>query len=94
MKFRDARMETRTAVELVCLTLSLASIFFQIWILSTSWEAYFQGHTQRLLPALIFSCVSFLVCALTAWTTGMSFMKGMDEGRTNTYHKHTPFKGD
>jgi hypothetical protein len=92
MKFHDARKENRDAVELVCLILSLAAIFFQIWILSTSLEAYFQGHGNRLLPAVIFSLVSFLVCALTAWTTGMSFMKGMDEGRTRTYKKHTQFK--
>lgn len=92
MKFRDARLETRRTIELVCLLLSLAAIFFQIWILSSSWEAYFQGQTNRLLPAVIFSFISFLVCALTAWTTGMSFMKGVDEGRTKTYFKKNAFK--
>jgi hypothetical protein len=92
MKFHDTRIETRNAIELVCLILSLAAIFFQIWILSTSLEAYFQGHKDRLLPAVIFSVISFLVCALTAWTTGMSFMKGMEEGRTKTYRKDTNFK--
>ena len=94
MKFRDARTETIRSVEFVCLLLSLAAIFFQIWILSSSWESFFQGQTQRLVPAVIFSFIAFMVCALTAWTTGMSFMKGMDEGRTKTYHKRNIFKRD
>ena len=92
MKFRDVRMDTKNTVELVCLFLSLGAIFFQIWILATSWEAYFQGHTQRLLPSVILSFFGFAICGLTAWTTGMSFMKGMEEGRTKTYQKQTDFK--
>ena len=92
MKFRDVRSETKTTVELVCLLLSLGAIFFQIWILAGSWETYFQGHTHRLLPAVIFSFLAFAVCGLTAWTTGMSFMKDMEEGRTQTYYKKNKFK--
>ncbi len=93
MKFRDVRQENRNSVEFVCLLLSLGAIFFQIWILSSSWEAFFQGNSYRLIPGVILSFIAFLVCALTAWTTGMSFMKGMDEGRTKTYYKNTQFKG-
>lgn len=94
MQFRDVRAETKKSIELVCLFLSLAAIFFQIWILSSSWEAFFQSQTQRLLPGAIFSFIAFAICMLTAWTTGMNLMKGTDEGRTRTYHKHNTFKDD
>jgi len=89
MKFRDVRSETKTTVEMVCLVLSLSAIFFQIWILASSLETYFQGHIARLLPSAVFSFFALLVCCLTAWTTRMPFMKGMEEGRTKTYHKRT-----
>lgn len=92
MKFRDVRTETRSTVELVCLILSLGAIFFQIWILFSSWEAFFEGKIHRILPAVILSFIFFSVCALTAWTTGMSFIKGKDEGRTKTYHKFNIFR--
>ncbi len=94
MKFRDVRAETRKTIESVCLILSLGAIFIQIWILATTLEAYFQGKTQHLLASAILSLIAFGVCALTAWTTGMNFMKGMDEGSTRTYHKHNVFKND
>ena len=92
MKFRDARQETRRAIESVCLILSLGSIFIQIWVLATTLEAYFQGRTQHLLASTILSLVAFGVCALTAWTMGMDLLKGAEEGRTETYNKHTSFK--
>ncbi|MDE2026920.1 MAG: hypothetical protein KGJ11_00085 [Candidatus Omnitrophica bacterium] len=94
VKFRNIRSENKNSVEMICLLLSLSAIFFQIWILATSWESFLQGQVQRLLPGVIFSFLGLLVCGLTAWTTGMSFMKGMDEGRTRTYFKNTEFKKD
>ncbi len=92
MKFRDVRLENKKSIEIVCLLLSLGAIFFQIWILATSTESFFQGHNQRLLAGVLLSFISFSVCALTAWTTGMDLMKGTEEGRTKTYHKDTQFK--
>ncbi len=92
MKFRDARIETRKAVEFVCLLLSLGAIFFQIWTLATSLESHFQGHDQRLFAYMALSFIAFSICALTAWTTGMDFMKGVEEGRSKTYLKDTKFK--
>lgn len=85
MRFRDARAETKKNVEMVCLILSLAAIFFQIWILSTSWESFFQEHHGRLFASLIFSFLALCVCLLTAWTTGKDFMKNSHEGRSTTY---------
>lgn len=86
MKFRDVRLETRKTIEVVCLILSLGSIFMQIWILATSLEAFFQGKIQHLLASVLLSMVAFGVCALTAWTTGMDLMKGSEQGRSKTYH--------
>lgn len=94
MKFRDVRAETRKSIELVCLLLSLAAIFFQIWILASSWESFFQGHNERLVAGVALSLIAFGVCALTACTTGMDFMKGTDEGRTQSYYKYNIFKKD
>ncbi len=92
MKFRDVRTETKKSIEIVCLLLSLGAIFFQIWILATSMESFFQGENHRLLAGVVLSFIAFSVCALTAWTTGMEQMKGIAEGRTKTYHKDTQFK--
>ena len=92
MKFRDVRTETKRSIEIVCLLLSLGAIFFQIWILTTSMESFFQGHNERLLGGTVLSLIAFGVCGLTAWTTGMEQMKGSQEGRSKTYHKDTPFK--
>jgi ABC-type transport system involved in cytochrome bd biosynthesis fused ATPase/permease subunit len=91
MKFRDARIETKKTIEMVCLILSLGAIFIQIWVLATTLEAYFQGKTEHILASVFLSLAAFAVCALTAWTTGMNSMKGSEEGRTQTYHKHTQF---
>ncbi len=81
MKFRDVRQENKNSIELICLLLSLGAIFIQIWILTSSWEAYFEGDNHRLIPAIVLSFCAFLACALSAWTTGMSFMKKMDDER-------------
>jgi ABC-type transport system involved in cytochrome bd biosynthesis fused ATPase/permease subunit len=91
MKFRDGRVETRKTIETVCLILSLGVIFIQIWILATTLEAYFQGKTEHLMASVILSLIAFGVAALTAWTVGNDFMKGSEEGRTQTYNKHTQF---
>ena len=92
MKFRDVRAETRKGIEIVCLLLSLAAIFFQIWTLATSLESHFQGHDQRLLASVMLSFIAFSVCALTAWTTGMDFTVGSKEGRSKTYYQQDPHK--
>jgi hypothetical protein len=92
MKFRNASEETQRGIETVGLILSLGAIFFQIWVLATSLEAHLAGHDHRLLAYTIFSFISFLVCALSAWSTGLQIMKGSQEGRSTTYHKKTKFK--
>lgn len=91
MKFRDVRAETKKTIERVCLILSLGVIFIQIWILATSLEAYFQGKTEHLLASSVLSLIAFGVAGLCAWTMGMSLMKGSEEGRTQTYNKHTEY---
>jgi hypothetical protein len=91
MKFRDVRSETKKSIEIVCLLLSLGAIFFQIWILATTMESFFQGHKDRLLVGTILSFIAFCLCLLTAWTTGMEPMKGAEEGRTRTYFKDKHF---
>ncbi len=91
MKFRDVHAETKKTIEGVCLILSLGVIFIQIWLLATTLEAYFQGKTEHLLGSSVLSLIAFSVCVLTAWTVGRNFIKGSEEGRTQTYSKHTQF---
>lgn len=92
MKFSDKKIEAVRMIEMICLILSMGAVFLQIWVLSSALESYFEGRYDDLSASLILSGVAFLLCALTAWTTKINFMKGIQEGRTPTYTPFSLFK--
>lgn len=92
MKFKDKKQEVTAMVESVCLILSCGAVFLQIWILSSTIEAWFEGTTHGLVASVVLSGVALLTCLLTAWTTTLDFTKGITEGRTVSYNKVTDFK--
>ncbi|MCA9399998.1 MAG: hypothetical protein KC713_00090 [Candidatus Omnitrophica bacterium] len=87
MRFKDKKQEVTAMVESVCLILSCGAVFLQIWILSSTIEAWFEGTTHGLVASVILSAAALLTCLLTAWTTTLDFTKGITEGRTVTYQK-------
>ncbi len=91
MRFRNVRAETEKTLEGVCVIIAISAIFFQIWILSTSLEALFQGKNEHLIGAVFFSGICLAFCGLTAWLTTFHHLKGHHEGRSTTYHKETHF---
>ncbi|MCA9398500.1 MAG: hypothetical protein KC618_02040 [Candidatus Omnitrophica bacterium] len=92
MRFKDKKQEVAAMVEIVCLILSSGAVFLQIWILSSTIEAWFEGTTHGLVASVILSGVALLTCLLTAWTTTLDFTKGITEGRTWTYNPLTSFQ--
>ena len=89
MKFKDKKQEIQGMIGSICLALSGGAIFLQIWILSSSIEAWFEGSTHGLVASVILSGFALLTCLLTAWTTTLDFSKGIAEGRTVSYNKIT-----
>lgn len=87
MRFRDKKEEFNRTVESICLLVSLGAIFFQIWVLISAIEASFKGNHEVLFPSMIVSGLAFLAAGACALLPNMSFLKGMTEGRTNTYQK-------
>jgi len=85
MRFKNKKQEVKNMVETVCLLLSGGAVFFQIWILSSALESWFENDTHGLIASVILSGVALLTCVLTAWTTTLDFSKGIAEGRTISY---------
>jgi hypothetical protein len=87
MKFKNKIEEFHQMLELLCLIISLGAVFFQIWILISGVQAYFEGKFENIVPAVILSGIAFLVCGVSALLTGVDPMKGIAQGRTKTYQK-------
>ena len=92
MKFKDKKQKIHEMIESICLILSGGAVFLQIWILSSSIEAWFEGNTHGLVAGAILSGIALLTCFLTAWTTTLDFDRGITEGRTLTYNPLTFFR--
>lgn len=86
MRFKDKRQEIKDMTESVCLVLSSGAVFLQIWILSSTIEAWFEGSVQGLMASVILSGVALTTCLLAAWTTTLDFSKSITEGRTVSYN--------
>lgn len=87
MRFKNKIEEFHHTLEFLCVIISLGAVFFQIWILISAVQAYFEGKFVNLLPAVILSAVAFLFCGVSALLTGVDPMKGITRGRTKTYQK-------
>ena len=87
MKFSDKREDFYRMVEFVCLLVCLGAVFFQIWLLLSIIETSSQQHHQLLLPSVVLSGLAFLGCGLSVLLTSVDFLKGLTEGRSNTYQK-------
>jgi hypothetical protein len=87
MKFKNKIDEFHQTLELLCLIISLGAVFFQIWILISGVQAYFEGKFENIVPAMILSGIAFLICGISALLTGVDPMKGIGQGRTGTYQK-------
>ena len=48
-------------------------LIIQMWLLTTTLEAYLSGHNEPLLPAAILSGIIFAACAGLFW-----FIRGID----------------
>jgi hypothetical protein len=87
MRFADKKHEFRRTIEMVCLFMSLGAVFLQIWVLVTAIDAYFKNNFHIIVPLVILSGLSFLICGLSFYLTDVNFLKGITEGRTKTYQK-------
>lgn len=87
MRFVDKKAEFQGTIEAVCLFISLGAIFFQIWVLMVSLDAYFKENLHIILPLTILSCLGLLICGISVYLTHINFLKGITEGRTQTYQK-------
>lgn len=87
MRFKNKNEEFHQTLEFMCLIVSLGAVFFQIWILISGVQSYFEGKFENLFPAMILSGAALLVCGVSALLTGVDPMKGITQGRTKTYQK-------
>lgn len=87
MRFKNKIEEFHQTLELLCLVISLGAVFFQIWILISGVQSYFEGKFENLVPAMILSGIAFVACGVSALLTGVDPMKGITQGRTKTYQK-------
>ncbi len=89
MRFANKKEDFVRTVEGVALLISLGAVFLQIWVLISALEAYFQGKLEHLFPSVILSGVALSACGFSIFLTKLKFLKGMTEGRSQTYQKKT-----
>lgn len=87
MKFKNKLEEFHNTLEFLCVIISLGAVFFQIWILISAVQAYFDGKFNNLFPSVILSGIAFIACGISALLTGANPMKGVTQGRTKTYQE-------
>ena len=89
MRFANKKEDFIQTVETVALIVSLGAVFFQIWILISSLDAYFKGKYANLLPSVLLSGVALMAGAISVFLTKLNFLKGITEGRSKTYQKNS-----
>ncbi len=87
MRFIDKKAEFQQTMESVCLFMSLGAVFFQIWVLMIALDAYMKGVFHIVIPLTILSGLGLLVCGASVYLTQINYLKGITEGRTQTYQK-------
>jgi hypothetical protein len=89
MRFSNKKEEFVNMVEGVALVISLGAVFLQIWVLISALEMYFEKEYDHLLPSVILSAAALFACGLSVYLTKIKFLKGMADGRSETYQNKT-----
>jgi len=69
MRFRDRKAETVRMASNVCVMISLAAVFTQIWTMISGVESFLQGDYQTLFASLVLSGIALALCGFSAWVT-------------------------
>ena len=88
MRFANKGEDFTRTVEGVALLISLGAVFLQIWVLISSLEAYFQCKFAHLFPSVVLSGLALTACGFSIYLTKIGFLKGTNEGRSQTYEKN------